>query len=196
MANIRKIAHRSFLIGSVAIAGGVAFGVYKISSDAPNPLIAGEGEATLNPFILINPDGVTVITPRAEMGQGVQSTLTALVADELDVAWEDINVMHGPPAQAYYNFALLSSTLPFKHYADTDFKHGLRQSIGTAGKLLSLQVTGGSTSMRDGYERMQHAGASAREALKMAAADRLSVDISSLSTKDSHVIVADGTALS
>ena len=93
------------------------------------------------------------------MGQGVQTTLAALVAEELDVAWEDINVMHGPPAQAYYNSALLGSALPFKHYEDTDFKHGLRQSVGKVGKLLSLQVTGGSTSMKDGFERMRHAGA-------------------------------------
>jgi len=97
MANIRKIARRSFLIGSAAIVGGVAFGVYKINEDAPNPLITAEGESTLTPFILINADGVTIITPRAEMGQGVQTTLAALVAEELDVAWEDINVMHGPP---------------------------------------------------------------------------------------------------
>ena len=195
MASIRKIARRSFLIGSAAIAGGVAFGVYKINQDAPNPLVAGEGEATLNPFILINADGVTIITPRAEMGQGAQTTLAALVAEELDIAWEDVRIMHGPPAQAYYNSALLGGALPFRHYADTAFKQGLRQAVGKAGKLLSLQVTGGSTSMKDGFERMRHAGASAREALKMAAARQLGVDISTLKTENGQVIAADGTAL-
>lgn len=195
MANIRKIARRSFLIGSAAIAGGVAFGVYKINQDAPNPLVASEGESTLNPFILINADGVTIVTPRAEMGQGTQTTLAALVAEELDIAWEDVRIMHGPPAQAYYNAALLGMALPFKHYADTDFKHGLRQAVGNAGKLLSLQVTGGSTAMKDGFERMRHAGASAREALKMAAAAQLGVDISTLKTENGQVIAADGTTL-
>ena len=196
MANIRKIARRSFLIGSAAIVGGVAFGVYKINEDAPNPLITAEGESTLNPFILINADGVTIITPRAEMGQGVQTTLAALVAEELDVAWEDINVMHGPPAQAYYNSALLGSALPFKHYEDTDFKHGLRQSVGKVGKLLSLQVTGGSTSMKDGFERMRHAGASAREALKIVGAQRLGMDAKDVTTKDGYVHGIDGQKLS
>ncbi len=195
MASIGKIARRSFLIGSAAIVGGVAFGAYQINKDAPNPLIPAEGEATLNPYVLINADGVTIITPRAEMGQGVHTTLAALVAEEMDLAWEDVNVMHGPAGQAYYNGALLGLALPFRHYADTDFKHGLRQSVGKIGKLLSLQVTGGSTSTKDAYERMRHAGASAREALKMAAADQLGVAVADLRTENGTVIAPDGTTL-
>ena len=195
MASFRKIARRTFLIGSAAIAGGVAFGVYQLRKDAPNPLVAGAGEAVLTPFILLNQDGVTVIAPRAEMGQGVQTTLAALVAEEMDVAWEDITVLHGPPAQAYYNQALLGIALPFRHYADTDFRHSLRQGIGQIGKLLHLQVTGGSTSMKDGYERMRHAGANAREGLKLAAAAQLGVAASDLRTADSHVIAPDGTRI-
>ena len=101
MASLGKIARRSFLIGSTAIVGGVAFGVYQVNKDAPNPLTPGEGEATLNPFIMINVDGITIITPRAEMGQGVHTTLAALVAEEMDLNWDDVRVMHGPPAQAY-----------------------------------------------------------------------------------------------
>ncbi len=195
MANIRKIARRTFLIGSAAIAGGVAFGVYQLRKDAPNPLIAGEGEAVLTPYVLLNQDGVTIIAPRAEMGQGIHTTLAALVADEMDVAWDDITVLHGPPAQAYYNQALLGLALPFRHYADTEFRHSLRQTIGQVGKLLHLQVTGGSTSVKDAYERMRHAGASAREALKLAAADQLGVAAGDLRTQDSHVIAPDGTSI-
>jgi isoquinoline 1-oxidoreductase beta subunit len=195
MGRVRTIARRTFLIGSAAIAGGAAFGVYQINKDAPNPLLAGDGEATLNPFVLINQDGVTLIAPRAEMGQGVQTTLAALAAEELDVAWEDITVLHGPPAQAYYNSVFLGMAVPGAHYRDTPFKHGLRQQVGKIGKLLDLQATGGSTSMKDYYERMRHAGASAREALKLAAAERLGVDVSVLITKDSAVIAPDGTAI-
>jgi isoquinoline 1-oxidoreductase beta subunit len=195
MASIGKIARRTFLVGVAAIAGGAAFGVYMVRKDAPNPLIAGDGEATLNPYILINQDGVTIIAPRAEMGQGVHTTLAALVAEEMDVAWHDITVLHGPPAQAYYNQALLGLALPFHHYADTEFKHNLRQNIGMVGKLLNLQVTGGATSTKDAYERMRHAGASAREALKLAAANQLGVDASALKTENSKVIAPDGTEL-
>ncbi len=195
MGRVRTIARRTFLIGSAAIVGGVAFGAYQINKDAPNPLIAGDGEATLNPFVLINQDGVTLIAPRAEMGQGVHTTLAALVAEEMDVAWTDITVLHGPPAQAYYNSVFLGMALPGAHYKDTPFKHGMREQVGKVGKLLDLQATGGSTSMKDFYERMRHAGASAREALKLAAADRLGVDVATLTTKDSNVVTPDGTMI-
>ncbi|MCK0094016.1 molybdopterin-dependent oxidoreductase [Yoonia sp. F2084L] len=195
MGRVRTIARRTFLIGSAAIVGGVAFGAYQINKEAPNPLIAGDGEATLNPFVLINQDGVTLIAPRAEMGQGVHTTLAALVAEEMDVAWTDITVLHGPPAQAYYNSVFLGMALPGAHYKDTPFKHGMREQVGKVGKLLDLQATGGSTSMKDFYERMRHAGASAREALKLAAADRLGVDVATLTTKDSNVVTPDGTMI-
>ena len=45
-----------------------------------------EGEATFNPYVKIAPDNtITVIAPRAEMGQGVSTSLAALVAEELNV---------------------------------------------------------------------------------------------------------------
>ena len=69
MASIGKIARRSFLIGSVAILGGVAFGVYKARQTPPNPLSSEDG-AALNPYVLINADGVTIITPRAGHDRG------------------------------------------------------------------------------------------------------------------------------
>ena len=79
MGRAMKIARRGFLFGSVAILGGVAFGWYRYATPYGNPLEAGlgAGEATLNPYVLINADGVTVIAPRAEMGQGVHTTLAA-----------------------------------------------------------------------------------------------------------------------
>lgn len=196
MASIGKIARRTFLIGTAAIAGGVAFGYYKVTQDAPNPLTPAAGEATLNPYILINQDGVTVITPRAEMGQGIQTTLAAMVAEEMDLDWDSVTVMHGPPAQAYYNSALLGLALPFRHYADGDFRTSLRENVGQIGKLLNLQVTGGSTSTRDAFTRMRQAGASARETLKLAAANRLGVDVATLTTDKGRVIASDGTILS
>lgn len=150
MSRLGTITRRTFLISSAAIAGGVAFGVYQDRKPAPNPLVAPEGAATLNPFVLIDQNGVTLIAPRAEMGQGIRTTLAALVAEELDVAWEDITVLHGPAAKAYYNGAMMAAGLPFKDYAITDFQHGLGGKLDFAAKMFSLQVTGGSTSIRDG----------------------------------------------
>lgn len=195
MASIGKIARRTFLFGSLAIAGGVAFGVWQLRRDAPNPLRPAEGEASLNPFVLIDGEGVTLIAPRAEMGQGTHTTWAALLAEEMDLDWQDIRVIHGPPAKAYYNSAMMGEGLPNKGYDASSFQHALGEMMGSVGKLLDLQVTGGSTAMKDGYERMRVAGATAREMLKAAAADRLGVPARDLRTEAGQVIAPDGTAL-
>ena len=115
MSRIGTIARRSFLIGSAAIAGGVVFGWWKYATPYPNPLETGlpEGAATLTPYVLIDQTGVTVIAPRAEMGQGIHSTLAALVAEEMDLAWDQVRVIHGPASNAYYNGAILEEGIPF-----------------------------------------------------------------------------------
>jgi isoquinoline 1-oxidoreductase beta subunit len=195
MSKVGKILRRTFLIGSTAIVGGVAFGAYIVSRPAANPLEAGEGEAALNPFVFIDQQGVTLIAPRAEMGQGVHSTWAALIAEELDVDLDAVRVLHGPPAKAYYNTALMADALPGKGYDTSDFQHTVGEFLGVVGKLVDLQVTGGSTSMKDGFERMREAGASARETLKEAAARQLGVDRASLRTASGRVIAPDGTEL-
>ncbi len=195
MASIGKILRRTFLIGSAAVVGGVAFGAYYVTRPAANPLKPGEGETALSPFILIDQQGVTLFAPRAEMGQGVMTTWAALIAEELDVELDDIRVLHGPAAAAYYNSALIGEGLPNKGYDISDFQHNLGQALGVIGKVVSLQVTGGSTSMRDGFERMREAGATARETLKQAAADRLGVDRAQLKTESGAVIAPDGTRI-
>lgn len=195
MGRLKTIARRTFLIGSAAIAGGVAFGVYKIKETPPNPLTSTPGHTSLNAFVIIDQDGVTLVAPKAEMGQGVHTTWAALIAEELDVAWQDIRVIHGQPAKAYFNGALLGQVLPFIDYDVGDFQEGMRSFVGEAAKLLSLQVTGGSTSMRDGYERMRIAGATARETLKLAAAKQTGLSASELHTENGQVIAPDGTAI-
>ncbi|GGH21811.1 isoquinoline 1-oxidoreductase, beta subunit [Cribrihabitans marinus] len=195
MASIGKIARRTFLIGSAAIVGGVAFGVYYVRRPAPNPLEPAEGEAALNPFVLIDRQGVTLFAPRAEMGQGVKTTWAALIAEELDVELDQVRVLHGPAAAAYYNSAMIGEGLPNKGYDISDFQHNVGQALGEIGKVLSLHVTGGSTSMKDGFERMREAGATARETLKEAAAQRLGVDRASLTTVAGKVVAPDGTEI-
>lgn len=191
---IGKTTRRAFLIGSAAIVGGIAIGGYVVSRPAPNPLHPEEG-ATLNPFVLIDQRGVTIITPRAEMGQGVHSMLAMLVAEEMDLDWQDIRIEHGPPAKAYYNSALLKNALPIHAYAASDLQNTIRDVVGHAGKLLNLQVTGGSTSTVDAWDRFRMAGATAREALKEAAAKQLGVSASALKTENGAVIAPDGTRL-
>jgi isoquinoline 1-oxidoreductase beta subunit len=176
MGRLRTIARRSFLIGSAALAGGVAFGWYQYRKPMPNP-IAGQGLGALTPFVLIDGQGVTVVTPRAEMGQGVHTTLAALVAEELDLDWAQVSVMHGPAGKAYYNSALLHEGVPFALSDDSWMARTARDATDIPARLLGLQLTGGSTSIRDGFDRMRLAGATARAALVQAAARRLGLNL-------------------
>ena len=196
MSRVGKIARRSFLIGSAAIVGGVAFGAYKLNQPAPNPLKAGPGEATLNPFLFIDSNGITLIAPKAEMGQGAQNTWAALIAEELDVELDQVSVIHGPPAEAYYNSALFGAAVPVHDYKVGAFVDAVRSTVGKAGKLAGMQMTGGSTTAKDGYIRMRKVGASARETFKQAAADRWGLKRDNLSTANGMVMAPDGTSLS
>ena len=194
MGRIRRIARRSFLIGSAAVAGGVAFGVWQLRRPVDNPLRPDAG-ATLNPFVIVDGDGVTVIAPRAEMGQGIHTTLAALVAEEMDLEMAGLRVLHGPPARAYYNAALLRGELRYHPEGLSGWRQVMADALGAGGKVLRLQVTGGSTSTLDGYVRMRTAGATAREALKRAAAEAHGVARDRLGTDAGHVVLPDGTRI-
>ena len=198
MGKLGTIARRTFLIGSAAVAGGVAFGVYKVRQAAPNPLLGDlpQGATALTPYVRIDGQGVTLIAPRAEMGQGIHTTLAALVAEELDVAWDGIRVEHGPLGAAYYNRALVEHNVPF-----SDLDHGraaeaMRGAMGVVAKLLPLQITGGSSNVADLYDRMRVAGAAARFALVAAAAQKLGLPATQLKTDNGHVVAPDGRRLS
>lgn len=194
MGRIAKYTRRFFLVSSVAVAGGVAFGVWQARRDLPNPLTPAEGDVTMNPWLIIDAKGVQIVTPRAEMGQGNHTTLAALVAEELDVAWDQVRVLHGPPAQVYYNGALmLAATGPV--WNRSAWAETLGAGLDVVAKTLGLQVTGGSTALADAFVKMRMAGASAREALKQAAAQQLGVAVDRLTTEDGHVIAPDGTRL-
>lgn len=195
MSRLGRMTRRAFLVTSAAVAGGVAFLVWKDGQPVPNPLEPGPGETALNPWLVIDRDGVTIVTPRAEMGQGTQTTLAALVAEELDLAWEDVRVMHGPASASYWNGALLALGMPWKDYAASRWQEAAAGSTDVVARLLGLQVTGGSTAMVDGFEKMRRAGAAARIVLVEAAAARLGLAAERLRTEAGAVIAPDGTRL-
>jgi len=192
MSRLGKIARRTFLIGSAAIAGGVAFGWYSYRRPYPNPLTGG---AALTPYVLIDAGGVTIITPRAEMGQGVHTTLAALVAEEMDLPWDQVRVAHGPASKAYYNAGVLQEGVPFAPIDTGWLAETMRGAMQVPGKFLGFQITGGSSSTLDAFDKMRAAGAVARLALIKAAARRLGVDEGSLKTEGGAVVAADGTRL-
>lgn len=191
----RSLTRRVFMLGSLAIAGGVAFGVYQYKKPLRNPLQDGEGEITLNPYLYITDGGIKVVAPRAEMGQGIHTTLAAMVAEELDVAWEDVDVIHGPASATYFNAEVLKLGLPFAEYSEGTAKNVMSGVTDVASKILGQQITGGSTSTRDGFVKMRKAGAAARLALMEAAAYEFDVPASDLKTENGEVIAPDGKRL-
>lgn len=200
MSRAGRITRRALLVGAVALAGGIAFGYYSYRKPYPNPLKDGldEGEATFNPYVKVATDNtIIIIAPRAEMGQGVETTLAALVAEELDVDLSRVVVEHGPTAPAYANIATLEDGLPFPQFDESTIAELARGGMAVAGKFLALQVTGGSTSIVDAFDRMRRAGAVARETLKAAAAERLDVPRASLETSGGRIThPASGRSLS
>ena len=194
---MRTITRRSFLIGSAAIAGGVAFGTYLYKRDVTNPLLAGlaPGEAAITPFVKIDADGVTLITPRADVGQGAYSVQAHLIAEELDVDLDAVRIDPGPPSPAYYNGVVAVEGMPIAATSDTLLANMGRGASDVAGKLLGLQLTGGSSTVPDMYDRLRLAGAVARETLVAAAMAQTGLDRDQLKTERGAVVLPDGVRL-
>ncbi len=197
MGRMRTIARRSFLVGSAAILGGVAFGTYMVKRPADNPLADGlaSGEASFNPWVKINADGITLIGPHADKGQGVASSQAALIAEEMDLEFGQFETSFGPPSPAYWNTAMADEAVPFKSTDESFMAETMRSTIGGVMKLMGLQGTGGSTTMADSFDKLRMAGAVARETLKLAAAQENGVAVEELTTKAGAVILPDGTEL-
>ena len=146
MGRVATIARRTFLIGSVAIAGGVAFGAYMYRRPGENPLLADlePGEAAITPYVKIDSDSVTLITPRTDLGQGTYSMQAMLIAEELDIELDQVNVHPGPPAPAYYNTALAEESAPFRSTNESFVAESTRGVMDVLMKFLGMHVTGGS----------------------------------------------------
>ena len=197
MGKLKTIARRSFLIGSAAILGGVAFGVHRYKTPYANPLLneLPEGEAALTAYVKIDASGITLITPRADSGQGAYSVQAIIIAEELDVELDQINVDPGMPDKVYYNTALGADGAPFAPTDDSFAANTTRTVMGSLMKFMGMQITGGSTTVPDSYEKLRVAGAVARETLKMAAADKTGIAVADLTTRSGKVITPDGTEI-
>ena len=192
MSKLGTITRRTFLVASAAVAGGVIFGTYKYKQPVPNPLLDSKAAqqpdfASLNPYIKIDQDGVTVITPRAEMGQGIHSTLAMMVAEELDLDWKTIKTEHGPASNSYYVSTMMEA-MAGHQYDHSKKANIIRDLTHIPAKFMGMQITGGSASTSDGFVKMRSAGASARLSLTLAAAQEWGVKADTLKTEDGFVI--------
>jgi isoquinoline 1-oxidoreductase beta subunit len=95
---------RQFVKVGALVGGGLMIGTYVDLDRLDAALVASELPADFAPnaFVTIAPSGaVTIIAPNSEMGQGIKTSLPMIVAEELDVPWDQVTVRQGDLNSAY-----------------------------------------------------------------------------------------------
>ena len=187
-----KWTRRAFITTGVLTGGALVLGVAIRPGNRARKvkdMIADEGDTVINIWLKIGADNtITVIVPHAEMGQGVHTTLPMMLADEMDADWKTVSMLEAPGNKEYANYALAKGFI----LGEKDIPSMLIGTVDglflTAMKQLSLQLTGGSASVRcTGMHAMRVAGAAARAVLLEAAAEQWDVSTDELVVKDSYI---------
>ena len=157
-----SIAERSTLSRRKLLETGAAAGVILVAGRLGSDEVLGQGAAVdtaaLNAWIAVNRDGtITLQCAHSEMGQGIETTFAAILADELEGDWTRVKVVFSPAAP------------PFRH------------------PVYNWQFTGNSESIRSYHALLRKMGAAAREMLVAAAAARFKVEPSALTTREGVV---------
>jgi isoquinoline 1-oxidoreductase subunit beta len=163
-SSTRTFTRRAMVKATVVAGGGFMLGV---SIPRLAPAFAAETSADFAPnaFIRIDQDSkVTFTIPQVEMGQGIYTALSMILAEELDAPFDAVTVLAAPPDDKLYK-----------------------------NPVFGFQVTGGSTSVRAFWKPMRIAGAAARVMLIEAAAAKWSVDPATCRT-DNGVVFHDASA--
>src|SRR6185369_16924350 len=165
-----EFSRRSLL--TAGLAGGFLF-AFHVPVRAVNKPVqlpdATDGKFAPNAFIRIDRSGqTTLIMPQVEMGQGVYTSISMILAEELDAEFSKVNLEHAPPSDKLYG-----------------------------NPLFGIQATGNSNSVRAWWKPLRTAGAGARAMLVQAAARQWQVDPASCTTANSVVMhKASGRQLS
>jgi isoquinoline 1-oxidoreductase beta subunit len=146
-------------------ASALATGGLVVGLYLPGKNAAAERKSVAtNAWVRIAPGNtLTLICHRVEMGQDVHTSLALLLAEELSVDVTRVIIEQAPVASVYGN-ALLGG----------------------------VQMTGGSTSIRDAWMKLREAGATARVLLVAAAADRWKVPVEECTVRDGFVVHPSG----
>jgi len=92
-----KHNRRSFLKVSAAGGAGLMLQFSWFSGLAQDTATPAEAAFDLNAYIKMNEDGtVTIFSPNPEIGQNVKTSMPLIVAEELDVAWDQVSVEQAP----------------------------------------------------------------------------------------------------
>jgi len=158
---IGDLSRRGFLTSSAAAAGGLVIACYLPGCSKPEEVAKQSGPPKLikaNAFLQIGTDGsITMFCDKSEMGQGVYTALPTLLAEELGVAPTAVKIEVAPAGAEYVN------------------------------KMLGTQATGGSTSVREAWDKIRMAGAEARTRLIAAAAKEWGAPPQSCTVADGYV---------
>jgi isoquinoline 1-oxidoreductase beta subunit len=162
---------RDFLNATVAVGGGLMLGLTLPGhAGKPNRAVAagaGKSDSQINAWLKIAADNsITIIVDRSEMGQGVYTALPMLMAEELSVDLDRIQLAAAPVGDAYI-------------------------SPGNGG-----QITGTSNSVQESWDKLRTAAAQARLMLIAAAAKRWRVDPAQCHASNGMIIHASGKMLS
>src|SRR5262245_62599500 len=107
LSTVTSLSRRAFLCVALA-GGGMLVGSAQRTNAArlvgpanPSPR---PDEVGLTPWIRITPDNhVTILVSQAELGQGISTTLPAILADELGADWSSVRLETAPFAPAFRN---------------------------------------------------------------------------------------------
>jgi isoquinoline 1-oxidoreductase beta subunit len=159
MSSETDTSRREFLKASAAASGGLVLAVVLPESLFAQPARAAVASTMPNAWIRIGSDNsITILSARSEMGQGTYTAMPTLVAEELEVDLAKIKVEIAPAGDPYIN------------------------------AMLGGQLTGGSTSIPEGYDKLRVAGAQARSMLVQAAAQKWGVDAGGCRAQNAMVL--------
>src|SRR5436190_9625877 len=164
-------SRRQFLEITALGGGGLlaTFALPELALAAVDDRPASSRFVSLGAFVRIHPDNTIIIGARGcEIGQGVRTSLPMLIAEELDVRWDQIRVEQLP-------YGIMEGDKP-----------------GTFAPRYGPQGAGGSTSVSDGGTELREAGVHVRTLLVAAAAELWKVSSTDLKTHDAAVWHPDG----
>jgi isoquinoline 1-oxidoreductase beta subunit len=188
----KGVKRRMFLIGGVAVVGAGLFGISMADSNAVKnaaKLTTGKGEHSFATWLKIAEDNsITIYSPHTDIGQGSNTGLAQMLAEELDAAWDQVKLVPAPAESAFANSGLGRGFLG-EMTGQPAIINGIPHSfISFIARQMNLQITGGSSALRyTGQVTFQRVGAATRLALVETAAKRLGVPASELTTADSRV---------
>lgn len=174
------LSRRNVLVGTTLVGGGLLIGV-RFSPDKrltrAREMLESQGENLITTWVKISQDNIiTVVVPHAEMGQGVHTALPMMLAEEMEADWDLVTMVQAPADSAYANNALIKGYLLDGQEIPAFLDQPANWSMWQLAKMMDMQVTGGSTSVRTtGHYAMRVAGAAVKDLLVQAAASEWGV---------------------